>query len=130
MESSIIDDEEEHTDVSGRLTFNQSDKIEEDNSSLNPKPLKLSQHFNLDRDKTSSKTPIFGSGKTWLSKISSAASSSSTRGSKKYSFGQSDGDVESASSPSKPIGHWPDLLVMDNNENIPTLPPTSINGKN
>ena len=126
MESSLIDDEEEHTDVSGRLTFNQSDKIEED-SSLNHKPLTRSQHFNLDRDKTSS---IFGSRKTWLSKISSSASSSSTRGSKKYSFGQSDGDVESASSPSKPIGHWPDLLVMDNNENIPTLPPTSINGKN
>ena len=129
MESSIIDDEEEQTDVSGRLTFNQSDKIEED-SSLNHKPLTRLQHFNLDRDKTSSKTPIFGSRKTWLSKISSAASSSSTRGSKKYSFGQSDGDVESVSSPSKPIGHWPDLLVMDNNENIPTLPPTSINGKN
>lgn len=128
MDSSIIGDEEEDIKVSGQLAFTQSDNNESD-SSLNNKPLTLSEHFNLDRDQ-SNNNPIFGTGKAWISKLSSKASHSYTRGRRKSSLGQSDGDLDCAASPSKPIGHWPDLLVMDKSENTSTVPSRKINGKN
>ena len=127
MDSSIIGDEEEDINVSGRLAFTQSENNESD-SPLNNKPITLSEHFNLDRTK-SNNTPIFGTGKAWLSKLSSTTSYSSTRDHRKNSLRQCDGDIDSAASPSKPIGHWPDLLVMDKTENHSTVPSRKMNGK-
>ena len=111
-------DEDEDEKLSGRLVFTQSDEGESDNSLKET----LSTHLGLDK-------PILETGKTWLSKLSSA-SSSATRNIRKNSLKQSDSDTECMASTSKPIGHWPDLLVMDKSENYVESSTKRSRGKN
>ena len=129
MDSSNIEEEEENINVSGRLAFTKSDSIEGESDLNNKTVITLSEHFNIDRNKEDSK-PIFETGKTWLSKLSSPASFSSSLGRRRSSLLQSDKINDIAASPSKPIGHWPGLLVMDKNETCSVIRPGKTNGKN
>ena len=127
MDSSNIEEEEETINVTGRLAFNKSESIESHNE-LNNKPVTLSEHFNFDKSKSNS-IPIFETGKTWFSKLSSPVSYSATQGRRKSSLKHDDGDNTIAASYSKPLGHWPDLLVMDKNEPPSTFHSNKRNGK-
>ena len=118
MDSPIIGDEDEDEKLSGRLVLTLSDEGETDNSFKET----LSTHLGMDK-------PILETGKTWLSKLSSA-SSSATRNIRKNSLKQSDSDTECMASTSKAIGHWPDLLVMDKSENYVESSTKRIRGKN
>ena len=122
-----LEDEEENINVSGRLAFTKSDSVEVETEDSDKSVVTLSQHFNLDKNRTESK-PIFETGKTWLSKLSSSATYSNL-GRRKSSIYQNDTENDVAASPSKPIGHWPDLLVMDKNESFTSFPSGKLKGR-
>ena len=128
MDYSSIDDEEDNINVSGKLAFNKSESVESDVDENTKNVVTLSEHFKIDRNKIDSK-PLFETGKIWLSKLSSPASYSNSLGRRKSSLPQVDRDNDITASPSKPIGHWPDMLLMDKNEPCSTLPTKKVNGK-
>ena len=124
MDSSNIEDEEEHINVSGRLAFDHSESVEGDRN-LDDNVPTLSEHFNLNKDNKEEKA-IFETGKTWFSKLSSSATYTASIGRRKSSSYQSmeDNDIVS-----RPIGHWPDLWMKDKNEPLPTSHQRKLNGK-
>ena len=128
MDYSSIDDEEDNINVSGQLSFTKSESVESDDYENTKNVVTLSEHFNIDRNKTDSK-PLFETGKTWLSKLSAPASYSSSLIRRKSSIPQTNRDNDVAASPSKPIGHWPDLLLVDKTEPCSNLTTTKVNGK-
>jgi hypothetical protein len=128
MDYSSIDEEEDNTNVSGKMAFNKSESVESDGDENAKSVVTILEHFNIDKNKVDSK-PLFETGKTWLSKLSSSASYSSSLGRRKSSLPQANRDNDNTVSPSKPIGHWPDLLLMDKNEPCSTLLTKKVNGK-
>ena len=122
-----LEEEEENINVSGRLAFTKPDNVDLETEDSERSVITLSQHFNLDTNRTESK-PIFETGKTWLSKLSSSATYSNALVRRKSSLYQ-DIDNDIAASPSKPIGHWPDLLVMDKNESCTSSPSGKLKGR-
>ena len=124
MDSSNIEDEEENINVSGRLAFDHSESVEGDKN-LDDNVPTLSEHFNLNRS-DKEENPIFETGKTWFSKLSSSATYTASVGRRKSSSYQS---MEGNDIVSKPIGHWPDLWMKDKNEPLPTSHHRKLNGK-
>ena len=122
-----LEDEEESINVAGRLVLTKSDSVEVETEDGDKSVVTLSQHFNLDKNRTESK-PIFETGKTWLSKLSSSATYSNL-GRRKSSLYQNDTENDAAASPSKPIGHWPDLLLMDKNDSFTSFPSGKLKGR-
>ena len=124
MDSSNIEDEEEDINVSCRLAFGHSESVEGDKN-LDDNVPTLSEHFNLYRN-DKEENPIFETGKTWFSKLSSSATYTASIGRRKSSTNQSMADNDSVS---RPIGHWPDLWMKDKNEPLPTSHHRKLNGK-
>ena len=118
MDSPSIGDEEEDNRVTGRLVFTRSDGNDSDNSTVATPAAESGGRVNK---------PILETGKTWLSKLSS--SSSSALNIRSSSHRQSVSDTESMTSYLKPLGHWPDLLVMDPSENYQIAATRRIKGK-
>ena len=125
---SNLEEEEENINVSVRLAFTKPDSVDPEIEDSENSVVTLSQHFNLDRNKDDSK-PIFETGKTWLSKLSSSTTLSNSLGRRKSSIYQYDTENNVAASPTKPIGHWPDLLVMDKNESYTSFTSGKIKGR-
>ena len=114
--------------MSVRLAFTKPDSVDPEIEDSENSVVTLSQHFNLDKNKDDSK-PIFETGKTWLSKLSSSTTLSNSLGTRKSSIYQYDTENNVAASPTKPIGHWPDLLVMDKNESYTSFTSGKIKGR-
>ena len=88
---SNLEVEEENINVSVRLAFTKPDSVDPEIEDTDKNIVTLSQHFNLDKNKEdSNSTPIFETGKTWLSKISSSATLSNSLGRRKSSIYQYD----------------------------------------
>ena len=103
----IGDDTEEEKSVIGKLVLKPPDGNGGDSS--------LTTKCSSDGGGKHSKH-LFETGKTWLSKLSASGTSNQHIQASHVHQHNTASSSESISSPSKPIGHWPDLLVMDRSD--------------